>query len=231
MTTEKTISTLIFNAIREKLVVEGWTPDISLIPNIDSTDPNLAEIAWELYNSQSNVIKTVKGFCIQPVGYSSNQYRDDKKVARIVVDIQSALPSTLGNDTAVFYEKQGTGTIEDPAYYIRKRSISLLSDIYFSIYAVGSNTNQVMVMNDIIMEIFPHRGYIKPENQVDLLPSGNFFMTLTDKGRTNELPIGILERYYIYKISDIQEIPDTVLSGTVPVIKEIDLTTEINPQQ
>ena len=224
--TEKIITTLIFNAIREKLVVEGWTPDIKLIPNIDSTDPDLAEPAWETYNQQSNVIKASKGYCIQPIGFSSNQYRDDKKVARIVVDIQSALPTALGNDTTVYYEKQGAGTIENPAYYIRKRSISLLSDIYFSIYAIGSNTNQVMVMNELIMEIFPHRGYLKPEAQAELLPTGNFFVTLTDKGRTTELPVGIIERYYIYKISDIQEIPDTVLAGTIPLIKEINVISE-----
>ena len=228
--TEKIITTLIFNAIREKLVVEGWTPDIKLIPNIDSTNPALSDIAWETYNTQSALIRDSKGFCIQPIGFSSNQYRDDKKVARIVVDIQSALPTAIGNDTSIYYEKNGSGTIEDPSYYTRKRSISLLSDIYFSIYAIGSNTKQIMVMNEMIMEIFPHRGYIKPEAESELLPTGNFFMTLTDKGRTSELPVGIIERYYIYKISDIQEVPDTVLPGTVPIIKEVNIeAVNINP--
>jgi len=224
MTTEKSISTLLFNAIREKLVVEGWTPDIKLIPNYDSTVPALAQIAGDTYTAQLNVIKETKGFCIQPIGFSSNQYRDDKKVARIVIDIQSALPSVLGNDTKVFYEKQGTGTTEDPFYYTRKQSIPLLSDIYFTIYAIGSNTNQIMVMNQLIMEVLPHRGYLKPEAESELLKAGNLFTTLTDKGRTSELPVGIMERYYVYKISDVQEVEDTLVPGTVPIIKDIDLT-------
>lgn len=217
---EEIISRMLFHTVREKLVIEGWIPDIKLFPGIDSNDPDVVETQSNLYNIACKNIKDTKGFCIEVLGFSSNQYRDDKRVARIVIDIQQFLPSETGSDTSVYYEKV---TINGKDMFTRKQGIPLLSDLTFTVYAVASNTNQLMIMNNIIMQCLPIRGYVKPLNEDDLLPSRNYFMRLIDKGKTGELPLGIMERYYVYNIPDLQEIGPTSLEGNVPMITEVDI--------
>lgn len=220
MLIEEQVTTMLFHILREKMVVSGWTPDIKLFPNIDSDDPDEVEAASDLYNAACASIKNDRGFCVEVIGFSSNQYKDDKKVARIVLDVQQFLPSDLGNDTTSYYEKVVVDNVER---YIRKRGVSLLSDLSFSIYALGINAKQIMIMNNLIMEAIPTRGYLKNPELPGLSVSGNFFVRLTDKGRTAELPVGIIERYYMYQMTDIQETPPTTLPGYVPPMTSVDI--------
>lgn len=215
---EEVISRMLFHIIREKLVVTGWIPDIKLFPGIDSNDPDTVELQTILYNAECLAIKNAKGFCIEVLGFSSNQYRDDKRVARIVIDIQQMLPSETGSDTSVYYEKT---TLNGKDFFTRKQGIALLSDLTFTVYAVAANTKQIMTMNQLIMETLPIRGYVKPLGEINLLPSKNYFVRLLDKGKTGELPLGIMERYFVYQITDLQEIGPTSLEGNVPVLTDI----------
>lgn len=224
---EQDIVDMLFEVLRQKVVVEGYLPDIKLFPDTQSNDPDIVEPAMELWMQAMKDIAADKGFCIDVQGFSSNQYKDDKKVARIVIDVHQFLPSELGNDTSVYYDKftNPDGSI----YYIRKRGVSLLSDLTYSIYALGVNANQVILMNKMIMEVMPHRGYLKPLAEPTLLSSGNFFVRLIDKGRTFELPKGIIERYFVYQMTDLQETGPDTIPGTVPGINDITIDSVVVP--
>lgn len=220
---EKIISDTIFHSIREILIADGWYPDAKSIPNYDSNDINLAKAAKVTFENQKNNIVDNKGFCIDLLGYSSNQYKDIKKVPRIVVDIHQFLPNDIGTDTKVYYEK---AEIESTEVYLRKRTNPLLSDLDFTIYIEGINSNQIIVMNEIVNRAIPYKGYIKPLNEESLLPYNNYFVHLIDKGRSSELLEGIMERFFSYRITDIMEIPENILSDYISKITEIDLETK-----
>lgn len=222
---EKQLSDLIYETLRQKCVVEGYTPDIAQIPNIDSEDLDLADAAFEEYDTQLKAIAASKGFAIHVLGFSSNQYKDEKKVCRIVVDINQFLPSELGNDTTPTYKRH---EVEDNIYYTKSISPTQLADLTFTIYAIGYRSEHIITMNKIIMSCLPKRGYIKPIDEQTLLPYNNFFVRLNDKGNTPYLPLGIMERYLIYQIMDVNEEEDTPIPGQTPAIKEINL--EVIPE-
>lgn len=227
MAIEKEITEMLFEVLRQKCVVEGWTPDIKLFPDTESEDPDLVEAAFESYYAAMRAIADTKGYSIEVLGFSSNQYKDNKKVCRIVIDVHQFLPSELGNETAPEYIKHESETGE--IYYTRMVGITSLSDLTFSVYALGYQAHQMITMNELIMECLPRRGYLKPLNEEQLLPSQNFFVRLTDKGRTGELPLGIMERYFVYQIMDCQETQGTILPGNIPAVVDISIESSVVP--
>lgn len=221
MNTEELVSNTLYHALRERFVLDGWTPDVLLIPGFDSNDPDVAAAAATEYETQLLAIQNAKGFCVEVFGYSSNQYKDNKKIARVVLDVNQFIPSDIGNDTSVFYENISPSG--SPKTYQKRKAVSLISDLHFTVYAVGSNSKQIFTLNQAIIETLPHRGYIKKKGETGLLQTGNYFMHLLDKGNTGELPIGIMERFYMYVITDLEEIPSTTLPGTTPGVLDINL--------
>jgi hypothetical protein len=222
---EKEITDMLFEVIRQKLVIEGWIPDINTFPGVDGTDPDIVEGAYANYLAAMKTIASNKGYCIDVIGFSSSQYKDEKKTCRIVIDVHQFLPSELGNETTPEYiEHEGPNNTK---YYTRTIGITSLSDLTFSIYAIGFKSDQMITMNKLIMECLPRRGYLKPLGEPQLLPAENFFIRLTDKGRTFELPIGIMERYFVYQIMDCQETEGTQLPGNIPAIIDIGIDASV----
>jgi hypothetical protein len=218
---EKIVTDTIFETLREKLVDAAYLPEVTDIPNLESSDPDLAKVAIATYQTRLDAVVNQKGFCIDLKPYGSNHDKGEKKVPRIVIDVHQFLPGTLGNDTIPNYELHESGT-----YYVRTKSFSLLSNLTFCVYAVGNTAEHMQTMNHLIMQALPYRGYMKPTTEEDLLPSNNFFTILRDKGHTPELPEGILERYYIYEIPDLEEVERIYLPGTIARISEITLNLE-----
>lgn len=216
MLTEELIQLTIYHAIREMLVAEGWLPDIMNF-DVENPDDTVASNAAKAYQAAMKQIATTKGFCIELLPFSSNQAKGYKKVPRIVIDTLQFLPSFIGNDTQVNYELQGE-------YYIRTQSESLLSDLDFNVYAVGNDSKQMRIMNNLITQVLPKRGYIKKWNQ-QFLPSGNFFVKLLDAQKDDDLPEGVMERIFRYQIPEVPELPDRLLAGTIPRMVQIDWET------
>lgn len=218
MTLEEIIARTIFHSLREKLVVDGYLPDITLF-DIDNADIGIARAALKDFDDAKGVIAADKGFCIEVFPFSSNQSKGYKKTPRIVVDIHEFLPSNIGTDPTPYYEKVGD-------YFVRKKPVSLLSEMIFTVYAIASDSNQMYVMNDIIMTVLPIRGYIKRYTDTELRPYNNLFIELIDKFRRNDLEEGIMERSLRYEIPDLQEISEFVIENPISPIKVIDLDVE-----
>jgi hypothetical protein len=219
MNIEEIISISIYKALRDKLVVDGWLPNIE---NFDIENDNIDVVETESisYENAKNQIKQTKGFCIEVFPFSSNQAKGLKSVPRIVLDIHHFLPGEIGLDTTTFYEKD-----EESGLYTRKKDIGVLSDLTFTIYAVGNSSTQIYIMNNIILSVLPYRGYIKRYNEDELKPYNNLFVDLIDKGKSNDLEEGVMERFFKYEIPDIQELESLILEGTVVPINEITLET------
>jgi hypothetical protein len=226
MTVEEIISITIYQSLREKLVVDGWLPDI-VNYDIENEAIEIAETAMRMYNDALTAIKNNKGFAIELFPYSSNQARGYKKVPRIVVDLLEFLPGEIGNDTSVNYTK-----VEGESYYTRKQDVGMLSELYFMVYAVSNDVSQLAIMNELIMTVLPIRGYIKRYPDATLREYNNLFVDLIDKGKNTDLEEGVIERYYKYKIPDIAEIGPLVIEGNVPAINQInidEIDLEIKP--
>lgn len=224
---EKIISDNIYQVLRNKLVAEGFLPDTSLLNDLLSSDVDLVKAAKESYKTLLVQIKSDKGFTIGLYPYGSSQEKGEKKVPRIVIDIHNMLPSDVGNDPSQFYE-----LITEPGgvqHFIRKKSYNLLSNLTFCIYAVCNTAEQMFTLNKLILSALPHRDYMKPFSEEQLLPYNNFFTVLRDKGKTEDLNEGIMERYYIYEVMDLEEMESIIISGeNITPINEIALLTENN---
>lgn len=222
MTKEQLVTRSIFHSIRERLVSEGWLPDIMALDIDNPNDTNAQSAAKQMqWENQLKAIAQNKGYVIELFNYGSNQTKGLKKVPRIVINNMSFLPSAeIGNDPSVFYEREGD-------YFTRKQSDNLLSDLTFVVYAVGNKDEQMYNMNAMILKSLPKMGYIKYYNE-DFLYSGNLFVKLTDKGETEDLPEGIMERYFVYQMKDLEEIEPTELENkNIVPIDDINLETEI----
>jgi hypothetical protein len=214
MLAEELIQLTIYHSIREKLVTDGWLPDI-LNYDVENPDIATAQLAIKAYTDAMKAINLEKGFCIEVFPFSSSEAKGFKKVPRIVIDILQFLPGFIGNDTQMTYERQGE-------YFVRVQSESLLSDLDFNVYIVGNTAKQIRVMNDIISKVLPKRGYIKRHNS-DFLTSGNLFIKLNDAQKSENLPEGIMERVFRYELPEVQDLPDTILAGLILPIKEFNL--------
>lgn len=213
---EQIIVDEIYHTLRQKLVTLGYLPDIMDydIMNSDTVIVNQQVLAYE---AACKAIKDgPKGYCIDLISFSSNASKGEKKTPRIVIDVHQFLPGDIGNDTTVWYKKINN-------YYVRQRNSPLVSNLTFCIYAVAANSSQMVMLNHIIMNTIPALGYMKPTDSPDLLESNNFFVALRDKGHTPDLPAGIIERYFIYEIPDIQEIETITIPGNIVPISEIEL--------
>lgn len=218
MIAEELIQLTIYHTLREKLVAEGWLPDI-MVYDVENPDKAISQQAIKDYIEAMKAIAIAKGFCIELFPFSSNEAKGYKKVPRIVIDTLQFLPGFIGNDTKVFYElKEG--------YYIRKQSESLLMDFSFNVYAVGNNSTQIVTMNNLISQALPKRGYIKNFNS-EFLDSGNIFVTLTDTQKNEDLPEGIIERIFKYELPEVQELPDKVIAGNIPPIVNMELEVKV----
>lgn len=219
MLIEQYIERTIYHAMREKLVVEGWLPDI-MNYDVENPDPNIAKAAVDSYYAQMKTIANNKKFAIEVFNFGSNQTKGMKKVPRIVIDTLQFLPGMIGNDTTPQYVKN-----EETGYYTRETSESIRSDLNFNIYAVGNTSEQMRVMNNLIVSVFPKRGYIKTLDNSQLQLSGNFFVRMIDAQKDDDLPEGVMERIFRFEIPDLNEIDNQVLEGNISPMKEI--TTEI----
>lgn len=220
---EKIVTDEIYETLRQKLVLLGYLPDILTYDTMNN-DVNIVESEMTRYDTDLKAIVTAKGFAIDLKGFGSNLSKSEKAVPRIVIDIHQFLPGNLGNDTNIYYELHPDG------YYIRKRDAPVLSNLIFCVYAVAKNQQQIILLNDIIINTIPFRGYMKRTNEAALRYSNNFFVQIKDKGHTPGLPEGILERYFIYEIPDLQEIRPIIITGdNIVPISEID--TEIKLEE
>ena len=223
MTIEQLVTRSAYEAIRQNLVVEGYLPDIALL-DIDNPTDTTAQTKAKVQQFDNQLAQIVqdKKYAIELFDYGSNQAKGVKQTPRIVIHNNSVLPSVeVGNDPSVTYEKQGD-------YYISKQSDNLLADLTLMVYAVASTSAQMFVMNNIILRSLPKRGYIKSYELPLPLFSGNFFTILTDKGETEALAEGIMERYFVYQIKDLEELEPNTLPGNIPSINEIKLEIEIS---
>jgi len=222
MTEEQLVTRSIFHALRERLVVEGWLPDIVPLDIDNPTDtPAQTEAKVTQFRNQMKAIKASKGFVIELFDYGSNQAKGAKEVPRIVLHNSSLLPSAeIANDPATRYEKKDD-------YFIRVQDELVPSDLITRVYAIGNTSAQMFIMNQVIINSLPKKGYIK--RYTDNLPlfSGNYFIKQTDRGETEGLPEGTLERYYVYETKDLQETGSIILDGQIPRIDDINLETVI----
>lgn len=226
---EEVITNTIFQTVREKIVAEGYLPNINDF-DIMNADPVIVKQQVDLYKaSLKEIADGPKKWAIELFNYTSNEAKGEKKTPRIVIDVHQFLPGKLGNDTSIRYEM--TVLEDNSVVYLRKRDAPQLSDLTYCVYAVASNAAQMRMMNHIIMNSLPYKGYMKPEGEPELLQFGNFFNVLRDKGHTPELAEGLMERYYIYDIPDIQEVETITLSGDpIALMNEITLLSVLQDE-
>lgn len=217
MLTETILERSIFTAIRDISVSMGYTLNISEY-DLNNVDDNVVLSEQARYITDSKAIAESKGFYIEVFGFSTSQDKGHKKVPRISVHTRSFIPGQLGGDTTPNYEYNSVSN-----EYVRTKNPGQSNDYYFSIMITGNSTEQIRLLNSIVLTALPRRGYIKKYFDTTLQRSGNIFVEFTGSDEQDDNSEGVLERALMYSILDVFDMDDIITLDSVPPI--IDITT------
>lgn len=223
MLIEELVERTIYHTIRREIVDRGYLPDIDSY-DVENSDFNIAKTESIRYNKDISDIAKDKGFAIEVFNYANNQAYGEKKPPRIVLLTDSFLPGELGTDPSGYYEKQIDGT------HIRKKSVDVIADYYFSLHLVANTTQQIRQLHDIMVNVIPRRGYLQRYTDTELRPYSNIMVEYLNNTDVSFLAEGLIEKVYRYKICDLHEFDDKVVEINIPPIKQIkvDITGDLN---
>lgn len=210
---QEAIERSIFHRLREKIVAEGYLPDIyDYITEHDNL--NIAEKSQIAYQDAIEAIVADKGFSIEIFNYAPAQQRGTMKPPRIVIDTQAFLPGLLGHDTTLEYKLNEDGTMFDG-----NKFVSLTSDFYYSVRLVANTTKQIRVLHGLMVSVLPRRGYIKWYTDNELRPTGNLLNRYVSMGDFSWNAEGIIEKVYRYEIPDVHEVDPEIIRSVAPIIQ------------
>lgn len=201
--TEEIIEKSVYLSIENILLREGYIPNIKLF-DIENADINIARAAQNSYDAAVKAIQVSKGFAIELFGYTTNQDRGVKKVPRIVIDTEGFYPGSIGKDSTAQYKMNQTGTAYNKEFDGQKTS-----DLYFNIYLVANNVQQIRVLHGVLSESIPRWGYIPryvdEDTPFELVSDGNIFIEYISYNQSDDEDRGVIEKVYRYMTPDVVE--------------------------
>ncbi|MEG1415181.1 MAG: hypothetical protein RSC49_01125 [Clostridium sp.] len=135
-----------------------------------------------------------KGFYVCVFGVGNNQSKGMKTTPRIVVDSQGFLPGDIGLPKSITEKVEGK-------YFVSEQSFEAI-DQYIDIHLVAENQNQIRLLQNILANSIPQRGYIKPYTYDDPPFDGNIYIEASNFYQMPDNEKGIIEKVYQFIIKD-----------------------------
>lgn len=215
---EQALERSVFHLLRKKVVEAGYLPDITTF-DVENPDVNIASAAQNGYDAAMAAIRSSNlKYCIEVFNYQSNQALGDKKVPRIVIEMESFNPGQLGTDPSGRYVLNDT-----TGKYERVLDSSILSDFYFNIHLIGNTVEQVRKLHELMVNSLPRRGYIPWYNENGYKPAENIMVRYISMADYGFLAEGIIEKVYRYEIPDVHEIDPILLQNNISPITDIQI--------
>lgn len=206
--TQVDVQRSIFEALRLVCVAEGYTPDIVVTGNNQST--------WD---TQLKAIVTAKGFAIELFNVSSNQAKGLKKVPRITIHSKRIIPGDVGLDV---YQGVVREDPDNPGQYIKYTPPFDLFTAVFDIHLVSGTGQQEAILNAILFKALGTRKFIPLITE----PGQVFFIQQQDYYETFDLPEGSDEKITSFIVPDLMLGNEEEIS--VALIKEVDVEISVN---
>lgn len=223
---QEVIERSVFEAIRKQCVAKGYTPDIADTLTYPDTPAGYTQYQTDLQAIWSQVPPDPT-FPIEIFSNANNEYTGQKKAPRIVIVSQDFLPGALGGDSTRIYQRD---TDSDPytALVLPPQS----ADFHLNIHLVSQTVEQQRILNAILSNAIPRRGYIKRYTVAgdDLEFSGNLFIKNFGYVDVPGLYDGMMEKVFRYEVSDVWE-TECVEDGTFAEIQEINVDINITDDE
>lgn len=128
-------------------------------------------------------------------GPGNSESKGLKETPRIVVESQGFYPGDIGLPKVLIENEVGVGyhSVEVPYETI---------DQFIDIRVVASNQKELRILQQVLFNSIPQRGYIKPYTSDTLLKTGNIFIELVNFYNQPDNDLGILEKVYQFSIKD-----------------------------
>jgi hypothetical protein len=207
--TAEIVERTILHNLRVHLVAKNYLPDITLYTNDISGTTG--------YNNAMAAIRRDKGFCIEVFGVASPHARDLKRIPRIVVIPDQALPGDIGGNPDRIYAGKGPDSTAPEGFTALVLPPQTTHFIY-DIHVAWNEARQKRVLEQIVGLALPKRGYIPLYvDPVTFAESKMFIRQISHRNIESEQD-GIGESIYTYEVPDIFETsPETVATGIAPI--------------
>jgi len=205
MTTSTVLITRIeqafFEAVRLRVVEDGYTPDITAYPNTPA--------GYQAYKQALADIKANRGWAVEVFGMGNPKSKGIKQIPRIVFFTDSFVQGDYGLDQATFYEPGGSGKFKavTPLQNIAQQ-------LFLKCYIVAETTSQYRYLASVINTTLPIRGMLSYAAPLE----GAFFTETTAFLDLSSTTDGLIEKAYTYSVPDILWTENaTVLEAAVPI--------------
>lgn len=128
-------------------------------------------------------------------GTANSSSKDQKTTPRIVVNARGFYPGSIGLPKELIEKSEGIGFSSNEEPYETL-------DQYIDVHLVANNQEDLRLLHQILFWSLPQRGYIKPYNEENFLPSGNIFIEVGNFFDYPNTTLGLLEKVYEYKVYD-----------------------------
>lgn len=128
-------------------------------------------------------------------GTANSSSKDQKTTPRIVVNARGFYPGSIGLPKELIEKSEGVGFSSNEEPYETL-------DQYIDVHLVANNQEDLRLLHQILFWSLPQRGYIKPYNEENFLPSGNIFIEVGNFFDYPNTTLGLLEKVYEYKVYD-----------------------------
>lgn len=207
---QQRVERTLFELLRQRIVVEGYLPDITNAIRYPTIVGQFTELAQSNWDNDIKDLVTAKNWVIEIFGTSSANSKSLKKAPRIVIVPKRIMPGDIGMGPGFSYLQLGTTD-----QFSKTPFPDESADMQFDIHLITCSQEQSRFCNALLAVVFGQKRY----QQFFDNPNERFFMhhyNYYDVSDTND---GIEENVYSYEIKDLF-LFDTS-SITVTAIKEI----------
>ena len=154
-------------------------------------------------------------------GIGNNLARGAKECPRITIELNAYYPGELGTEKYSIEESE-VENFDVVKYDYTTKSTNL------DIHLVANTQQEMRLLHDIMYHALPAKGYIKPYfndyeawKSTPLGSTGNLYIEVGNFYDHADLQHGLLEKVYIYEVSDSLILEEIVNQGEIVPIKDI----------
>lgn len=182
-------------------------------------DPHPYEGDQDAYAAAREQFVKDKGFILDVFGNANPQSRNMKQLPRIVVNSLSYLPGTFGINKYHNEYVNGRWIVSETPYE--------LTDQMLEVRLVAKTVQHIRLLNIILNESIPTRGYLKPYIYENAPFEGNIFSIFSNSYDDSDMEQGVLEKVYVYSVEDtLIAIPNEVWDDAPIVTIDVDIVDD-----
>lgn len=215
--TQELIELTLWDILRREVVSQGYVPDVHNYPDTVQGSDDYAQAMLAIATGP-------KGFAVEVFNNSNPEYKGIKKLPRIVLLSEMMVPGDVGGDgKEVFTPETVNGNQIWNAHIRPPQTI----DFTFTVHVLADNAVQVRILNAMVANALPLRGYIPAHIGVVNNDVFNIYVENISFATLPYFDQAMLEYSYRYQVKDLFFEDDLFTQSYAP-LQEIALATYVN---